>query len=482
MDSLEEIIADSENYRDSIATVDNSGKRIWIFPKMPKGRFHNKRVWVSILLLTIFFVTPFIWVRGNPIFLFNILERKFIILGSVFMPQDFHLLALSMITFFVFIILFTVVFGRIWCGWTCPQTVFMEMVFRKIEYWIEGDFKQQRKLNERPWDTDKILRKSAKQIIFVLISILIAHTAMAYLIGIDQVAEIVTKNPSENIAGFIGLCVFTFIFYGVFAYFREQACIAVCPYGRLQGVLLGRDSMAVMYDFLRGEPRGKLQRKETNNDNAKPLTMEDIIKPEGDCIDCKLCVQVCPTGIDIRNGTQLECVNCTACIDACDVVMDKIHKPKGLIRLTSYNHVVNKTTFKFTPRIIAYSMVLLVLLSLLSYLIFNRGIIEATVLRVPGTIYQELPNGNLTNIYNIQIANKTFENFSIKIKLIKPKGKIQIAGNVIEVSPNNSSTGTFIVEIAKSEIKSIKTPLTIEIWSKDKLLETVQTNFMGILP
>ncbi|MEQ9169287.1 MAG: cytochrome c oxidase accessory protein CcoG, partial [Fulvivirga sp.] len=315
-----------EQFRDGIATVDEEGKRVWVYPKKPKGYFHNLRKVVSAVLLILLFAGPFITISGRPLLLLNIFERKFVIFGQAFWPQDFFLLALLLITFFVFVILFTVVFGRLWCGWACPQTLFMEMVFRKIEYWLEGDANQQRKLNQRNWDFDKIWRKGLKHAIFMLVSIIIAHTVMAYLIGYKEVINIVSQPPTAHLSGFIGLTFFTFIFYGVFSYLREQACIAICPYGRLQGVLLDKKSIAVMYDWLRGEPRGKIKK---NSDE----------QPKGDCIDCKLCVHVCPTGIDIRNGTQLECVNCTACIDACDEVMVKINKPKGLIRYASYDSI-----------------------------------------------------------------------------------------------------------------------------------------------
>ena len=291
---MNELYEYDEEFRDTLGTVDAQGKRIWVYPKKPKGAFHNKRLIVSIILLGMLFSGPFIKIGGQPLLLFNFFERKFVLFGVAFWPQDFHLFGLAMIAMFVFVILFTVVFGRIWCGWACPQTIFMEMVFRKIEYWIEGDANQQRKLASAPWTTKKIFKKGAKQLIFIAISILIAHTLMAYLVGIDQVKLIVSSSPFENWTGFLATTFFTGVFYWVFAYFREQACVAVCPYGRLQGVLLNKDSMAVSYDFVRGEPKGLLKKGITQEGN-------------GDCIDCKLCVHVCPTGIDIRNGTQLEC-------------------------------------------------------------------------------------------------------------------------------------------------------------------------------
>lgn len=473
-------LADNEEYRDHLSTVDESGKRLWVYPKKPRGAFYNKRLIFSVFLLSLFFVTPFIQYHGRPIFLFNIFERKFVFFGTLFMPQDFHLVALGLITFFVFVILFTVVFGRLWCGWACPQTLFMEIVFRKIEYWIEGDANQQRKLNQQPWNQEKIIKKGTKFTIFGFISILIAHTAMAYLVGMDTVVKLVSQPPSHNWAGFIGLVAFTIVFFGVFSYLREQACIAICPYGRLQGVLLGKDSIVIAYDYVRGEPRGKLKRKD-NVSSSDNLTLNDFIKPQGDCIDCKLCVQVCPTGIDIRNGTQLECVNCTACIDACDEVMDKIEKPRGLIRYASFNNIVNSQAFKVTPRIIAYSMVLVALLSLDAFLLLNREPLHATILKVRGTLYQEMPNGNVANMYEVNLVNKTDQPITITdFKITNKKGgDAKIAGNQVVVKGGESTTAVVVVELPKNQLDGMKTKVNIDIWSGNKKLTTKSVNFLG---
>lgn len=469
-DYIDQLIEDKEEFRDKIATVDEKGKRIWIHPKKPGGRFHTYRIVVTVILLSILFVTPFIYIEGHPLFLFNIFERKFIFFGKVFMPQDFHLVALGMITFFVFIILFTVAFGRLWCGWACPQTLFMEMVFRKIEYWIEGDANQQRKLNQRPWDSDKIFKKTLKQVIFIGIALLISHTMMAYLIGLDKVIEVVSQPPAAHFSGFIGLMFFTFLFYFVFAYFREQACIVVCPYGRLQSVLLGKDSVAISYDFVRGEPRAKIRKNKSG--------YETQLKA-GDCIDCSLCVQVCPTGIDIRNGTQLECVNCTACIDACDAVMDKISKPRGLVRFASYNNILNRTTFKYTPRLMGYTTVLVILLSVLGFLLVERAEMETTILRIPGSLYQELPNGSFTNAYNVQVANKTFEDKKVTFKLKAKDGIIKIAGGTFLAQKNMTSEGAIVIELPKKVLQPLRTKIEIEVWSENQLIETISTNFLG---
>jgi cytochrome c oxidase accessory protein FixG len=464
--SAEEFIDDE--FRDSIATVDEKGKRLWIYPKKPSGQFHKWRIVVTVILLSLLFSGPFIKINGQPLLLMNILERKFVILGQAFWPQDFVLLAVTLITFFVFIILFTVVFGRIWCGWLCPQTLFMEMVFRKIEYLIEGDAAAQRRLSKEPWNAKKIYKKTLKHTIFIAISLLIAHTLMAYLIGVEKTGEIVRQSPVENLTGFIGLISFTGIFYGLFAKFREQACIAVCPYGRLQGVLLGKESIVVAYDWIRGEPRGHLKKNQP-------------IDPQlGDCIDCKLCVHVCPTGIDIRNGTQLECVNCTACIDACDEVMIKIGKPKGLIRYASINSITKGIQKLITPRVIGYSFVLLALIGLLSFALITRSNVETTVLKVPGTLYQREP-GMITNLYNVEFVNKTFEELNLEIKIESPEYATihKVDGKAIVVPAEGLSKSVYFIKIPEANVTKARTVVTLGVYAGGKRIETVKAKFIG---
>ncbi len=457
-----------EEFRDSIGTVDEKGKRIWMYPKKPKGKFYTKRGIVATILLGLLFSGPFIKIGGQPLLLFNIFERKFVLLGIPFWPQDFYLFGLATITLFVFIILFTVVFGRVWCGWACPQTIFMELVFRKIEYWIDGDAKQQRKLKNAPWDAKKIAKRTGKYTVFMAISILIAHTMMAYLIGIEGVIEIVTSSPFENWSGFMGTVFFTGVFFWEFAYFREQACIAVCPYGRLQGVLMNKDSMAVSYDFKRGEPRGR-------------ITKAEIDKDKGDCIDCKLCVHVCPTGIDIRNGSQLECVNCTACMDVCDEVMLKIDKPSGLIRLASYNNIIEGTKNIFTTRVIGYTIVLSVLIVALSFFLTNRSTIDATALRVPGQLYQKTESGDIQNLINILFINKSFEPVDLEVKMRDfPNAAIkQVGKSEIHLNSNSTFESVFFVTIPEVELHDTKTPIIIDVYQNGKLVNTTKTNFLG---
>ncbi|WP_259016398.1 cytochrome c oxidase accessory protein CcoG [Emticicia fluvialis] len=461
-----------EAYRDSIATVDSEGKRIWVFPKKPSGKYHNYRILTTIVFLTLFFAGPFVKINGQPLLMINVFERKFVLFGQLFLPQDSVIFSVGLITFFIFITLFTVVYGRFWCGWACPQTVFMEMVFRKIEYWIEGDRKQQLALSKAPWTTEKILKKGAKRLIYLLISILIAHTTMAYLIGLDATVGIISQSPANHLPGFIGLLAFTAVFYYVFAKLREQVCVAICPYGRLQGVLMGRNTINIIYDWVRGEPRGKLNKHEPAN---------QVAAPKGDCIDCKLCVQVCPTGIDIRNGSQLECINCTACIDVCDDVMTKINKPTGLIKYGSAESVEKRIPYKMSPRAYAYSVVLLLLVGVEVFLLMSRSVIETTIMRVPGQMYQEQANNKISNLYNAQIVNKSNEDLVVTLKVGDNAGNIRLIDGKksIRIKKEGKADVVFFLDMNKADIKKIKTSLEIEVWEGEEKLETIKTNFLG---
>jgi cytochrome c oxidase accessory protein FixG len=412
------------------------------------------------------FAGPFMTWNDHPFMLFNVVKRKFILFGVAFWPQDFFLFGLAMVTFVVFIILFTAIFGRVFCGWACPQTIFMEMVFRKIEYWIEGDAAQQKALDASPWTEKKMLKRVSKHAIFFLLAFLIANTFLAYIIGIDQLRLLATDGPAAHSVGFIALLVFTGIFYGVYARFREQVCLVVCPYGRLQGVLLDRNSVVIAYDYIRGEPRGKIRKAEK--------------RETADCIDCKLCVQVCPTGIDIRNGTQLECINCSACIDACNEVMDKVGFNRGLIRYTSENTIASKQKFKITSRILGYSAVLLLLLTVLSTLLAFRTDVESTLLRTRGQLYQDMGHGRTGNIYNIGVVNKTFHDLPLELVLKSPQGEIKYIGSELnKVRMDSIATAEFFLILDNKEITGIKMPVVFEIRSKGKVLEEVKSNFLG---
>lgn len=502
-------VKDTEGYRDKMATVDERGKRLWVYPKKPSGRYYNARTYVSWFLLAFLFLMPFIKVGGEPLLLFNILERRFILFGLLFTPQDFHLFVLAMLTLIVFIVLFTVVFGRLFCGWVCPQTIFMEMVFRKIEYWIEGDHRAQQRLNKAPWTSDKVIKKVSKQLIFFVIAVLIANIFLAYIIGIDEVIRIATEPVSMHMGGFVAMLLFSGAFYFVFSYMREQVCIAICPYGRLQGVMLDQNSIVVAYDFVRGEPRGKIrkstkqvargvrtnpmdqieeevvtaagktdQQTPTEATGEQPIRM--VANKLGDCIDCTLCVQVCPTGIDIRDGTQLECVNCTACIDACDAVMDKVGRPRGLIRYDSYNGIVEKRNKIFTPRVKAYSIVLGILLAVNIGLLSSRNNVETLILRTPGMLYQEVDENYISNLYNFQVINKTKEEFPIEFRLAEgQEGRIKPVGRLPQTKAGDMVEGAFFIEIPRNELEGRKNNITVDVYSQGERIDRVKTTFLG---
>lgn len=461
-----EVSIKDESFRDHVGTISKEGKRRWIYPKKPKGTFYNKRTVVSVILLTLLFTGPFMRLNGHPFLMLNVLERKFILFGVPFWPQDFFLFVLAMLTFFVFIILFTAVFGRVFCGWACPQTIFMEMVFRKIEYAIEGDAQQQKALNSMKWTPEKIKKKFLKHGIFFLISFLIANTFLAYIISIDKLKLLVTEGPSHHLAGLTSLIIFTGIFYGVYSRFREQACLVVCPYGRLQGVLLDRNSIVIAYDYRRGEPRGKIHKNEE--------------RKIGDCVDCSLCVAVCPTGIDIRNGTQLECINCTACIDACDTVMDKVGMQKGLIRYASENNIADRAKFKITPRLMGYSAILVILFGSLVTLLALRSDLDTTILRTPGQMFQKVGDDKVSNLYNIQMVNKTYKSMDISLKVEGYDAQIEYVGKPLDhVGKDSLAEGVFFIVLPKNVLTKLKTPLVVEIWSNGKLIDTERTNFLG---
>lgn len=464
---------DQDNFRDSIGTIKEDGKRAWVFPKKPSGKLYEYRKYVSYVLLTFLIASPFVKINGNQFLMFNILERRFNIFGFPFYPQDFHLFVISMIIGVVFIALFTVAFGRIFCGWMCPQTIFLEMVFRRIEYWIDGDRGAQIRLDRQEWDAEKIRKRVLKWIIFFIISFIIANVFLAYLIGSDRLMQYVTDGPAQHVSTMVSLLIFTAVFYFIFAWFREQVCIIACPYGRMQGVLLDNKSIVVAYDYKRGEAENG-RKKWRKNEDREALG-------HGDCIDCFQCVNVCPTGIDIRNGTQLECVNCTACIDECDSIMDKVDLPKGLIRYASEDEITKKEKFKFTPRLKGYTAVLVILTGVLVGMMFLRNDLEANILRLPGQLYEHKEGNIISNVFTYKLLNKTTKSVdNVHFELISPKGEIKLVRtDNFDVQPEALAEGTLFIEINASALSGDKNNLKIGVYSNDKLIETTTARFLA---
>jgi cytochrome c oxidase accessory protein FixG len=451
---------DEGSFRDRPINIDEGGHSKWVYAKKPKGKWHTRRLVVSWLLLLFFIGAPFIKLNGYPLILLDIPSRKFIIFGAIFWAQDTFILALLMLSFILFIVVFTVTFGRIWCGWACPQTIFLEMVFRKIEFLIEGDYRQRQKLDKGAWTSEKVIKKTAKHAVFFIIAVLITNIFLMWFIGTEKLFRIISDPWGRHFSGFIIMLAVSLFFYWLYSYFREQLCTFICPYGRMQGVLLDEKSIVVSYDYKRGEPRG--------------------IHADGDCIDCRLCIAVCPTAMDIRNGTQLECVNCAACIDECNTVMKKVKKPANLIRYASATGIEQGHSSVWNWRNRAYSGVLLLLFCLFLYTLATRSQVEAIILRTPGLIFQENNDGTLSNVYNIKIVNKTHDNKELQLKLLSPSdGVIKLAGNKISIADQGLYESTFVLFFPSSSVLVAKTTVHFGIYEGDQMVDKAESTFVG---
>ncbi len=455
-----------DSFRGKITSVDKFGNRKWVYAHMPKGEYYNRRKYIAGLLLVIFFSLPFVHIDNTPLVQLNIPEGRFILLGKIFWPQDFFIFAVAMITFIIFISLFTVIYGRLFCGWACPQTIFMEFIFRKIEWWIEGNANKQKQLNASTWNFNKIKVKFTKHALFILISYLISMTFLAYIVGIDKIWNSLFELHSISVGIIASLAFFTLAFYATFAFARDLVCTTVCPYGRLQSVLFDKDTMLIAYDYKRGEPRGKI--------------FKDKPRKEGDCIDCKKCILVCPTGIDIRNGVQLDCVACTACIDACNEVMDKIGFKRGLIRYASENLIANLKPFKFNDRMKAYSILLVTLVLFTLGLIVSRKTVDIYISRVKGQLLQELPNENISNLYEAKIINKSKRDIKAELRLIHPDGNIRMIGDpIILLNKESTNQFTFFIELPNKIADKRNNKIHLGLFEGTRLLRKIETNFLG---
>ena len=390
------------------ATMDEKGKRVFVFPAQVTGFWRNIRTVTEIFLVIFFLVLPWIKIGGHQAVLLNIGERQFSIFGLTFWAHDAPLIFFLLAFLTIGLAFITAVWGRVWCGWACPQTVFIDGIFRRLEYLIIGSHVQQRNLAQAPWDVSKFLKLTLLWSLFTIVSLVIAHSFLAYFVGAERLVEMTQHNPGENWTIFVIMAFLTAVFLFDFGWFREQFCIIVCPYGRFQSVLVDDDSLTVSYDGARGEPRkGSVKPGET----------------EGDCINCYKCVAVCPTGIDIRSGLQLECIACTACIDACDEVMEKIEKPKGLIRYATGNALKGLRTKWLRPRVAIYLVLLVVVVSALTFFVDRRKEIVVTILRGKDTPFQVIKNGDgsedIINHFKMHVKNQSFDD--VRLKMIVPE-------------------------------------------------------------
>ncbi len=409
-----------------LSTMTKDGKRKWLYPTLSKGQFYTRRLILGWALIALFVLLPVIQINGKPAVLIDFIHREFAIFGLLFYPTDTLLLLLLMISVVLSIVLITALLGRVWCGWGCPQTVYLEFVYRPIERWIEGKEHVRKKRNEGPWNWDKVWRKSLRFSIYLVISLLLANVFVSYFVGWHNLIAWMQRSPGENWGFFTMMAFTTGMILFDFGYFREQMCLITCPYARLQSVLLDEDSMIVSYDPNRGDPRARRSKKKIEQE------MAGDIPAQGDCIDCFACVRTCPTGIDIRDGLQMECVTCTQCIDACDAIMDKIGKPKGLIRYTSEHELDGVKTRGIRPRTVIYSAIILGLVTALSIMLFTRGAYDINVGRSVGEPFTVLPDGRISNRLRFRVRNQKAQATSFNIVVVQPEG-VQL--NIIGATP-----------------------------------------------
>ncbi len=387
-----------------LSTLNEDGTRRWLEPRMTFGRFRARRKAVAYGLIAIFCGIPFVKIGGLPAILLDIPGRKFTFFGSTFLATDTLLLMLLALSIVLGVFFLTALFGRVWCGWGCPQTVYMEFVFRPLGRWIEGGGKNVERGSVRPSAGRRTLKFSA----YLAVCGFLAHVFLGYFVGIEQLTGWMSGSPKDHWSSFMLVAFVTAAMMFDFAYFREQTCLVACPYGRLQSVLLDRSSLIVGYDTGRGEPRGKGKRT--------------AVLALGDCVDCNKCVATCPTGIDIRDGLQMECIHCTQCIDACDTVMDKMGKPRGLIRYSSKDELAGKGRHFLRPRTLIYPTLLLVVFTLFITALVTRSSTDLMVFRARGAPYEKLADGRTMNRLRVQIVNRDTVSHTYQISIAPIEG------------------------------------------------------------
>ncbi len=451
---------------DSVTTINEDGSRYTLHPADVRGTFTLLRRLTAVVLLAIYVALPWIKVGGFPAVFLDIAHRRFHLFGLTFAAQDAWLLffVITGLAFSLFYV--TALFGRLWCGWTCPYTIFMEHVYRRVERWIDGDATARRKLDAAPMSVSKFLRRTAKHGIYILISALLAHVFLSYFVSIPGLYDMMTASPAENLKAFGIVMFLTGALYFSFSWFREQFCIVLCPYGRLQSALTDEDTIVIGYDEKRGEPRGK---------PSDPSA--------GDCIDCKRCIQVCPTGIDIRNGLQLECIGCSACVDACDAIMTKLKRPKGLVRYDSLRGLRGLKTRWLRPRTFVYTALMAVGAAFLTVSLLQIKPLRANLVRMQGAPYI-LTEETVRNHYQIRVINKLNEDAKFRLELMNAPDATQLVGTeaIRELAPMGESLITIPIEIPKSDYEG-PFPFRIALrWENGDLVTTAKGQFLGPHP
>jgi len=418
-----------------LSTLRSDGRRRWLKPRLFTGRYWHARRLVAYALIALFVALPFIKINAKPAVFLDVVNRHFTLFGYTFLPTDTILLALFMVGVFLSVFLITAIAGRAWCGWGCPQTVYMEFVFRPLERIFEGTVGRGGSSNGGALGA----RKAAYYLLVVILCVLLANVFLSYFVGVETLVKWCSQSPFQHPQGFLVMFVTSLLMVIDFAFFREQLCVLACPYGRFQSVLLDRQSTIVAYDARRGEPRGPLS-----------VAADETSSPRGDCIDCKLCIATCPTGIDIRKGLQMECIACTQCIDACDQVMAKVGKPAGLIRYSSQSEMEGKPRRWLRPRVLAYPVALLAIGGLFLTLLLNKADTDITVMRALGNPFNVLADGNVTNSIKLKITNRGERAVQYRVNLpVDSHGKLLAGNPVMDIASGESRTETLTFSIPR---------------------------------
>lgn len=450
-----------------LPTLNEDGSRNWLRPRPSPGRWWRRRRVVAYALMVLFFALPYLRINGKPAILLDVPQRQFTILGTTFLPTDTLLLMLLLGILIFSVYLFSALFGRVWCGWACPQTVYMEFLFRPIERLIEGGRSGSIRIDRSKNHFHP--RRLLKGVIYGALSLFLAHTFLAYFVGVETLVRWVRLSPYQNPVPFLVMAVTTLLIFADFAWFREQTCLIACPYGRWQSVMLDRQSMVVSYDYTRGEPR--------------TLGVRDRPDTAGDCVDCSACVTTCPTGIDIRNGLQMECVHCTQCMDACDAIMDQVGKPQGLIRYSSQDALAGKSWRLLRPRVLIYPAVLAVFVGAFAWALGTKQTADVTVLRSQAEPFSIEPDGRVSNQVRIRIANRGRSTHEYRIAVAGAEaGTVIVPVNPLVVEENAIETTSLFVLLPRESFTAGRHDITITINDGHGFAQTIPFNLLGPVP